>query len=113
MQPTYHPGARSPDSPECVEGVSVLKNPSWRSPSPQIVYQTHWFWDVSSPILGRHQLNADFFNRLGCSANFGLTAFSEVRIAPVQYPSVPRSTTLLLTNNTPRRAPPFCRVPGQ
>jgi hypothetical protein len=45
----------------------VLKKPSWRSLSPQIGYQTHRFWDVSSQILGRHQLIAEFFNRLTSS----------------------------------------------
>jgi hypothetical protein len=28
------------------------------------------FWGVLSPICGRYQLNADFFNRLGCSRQF-------------------------------------------
>jgi hypothetical protein len=31
--------------------------------SPQIRHQIRRFWGVSSPISGRHQLNADFFNR--------------------------------------------------
>jgi hypothetical protein len=32
--------------------------------SPRIGHQTYCFWDVSSPIRGRYQLNANFLNTL-------------------------------------------------
>src|SRR5215203_2193023 len=39
--------------------------------SPQIGHQIRRFWGVSSPIRGRNQLNADFFNRLTPSPTLG------------------------------------------
>src|SRR5215207_790231 len=39
--------------------------------SPQIGHQIRRFWGVSSPIRGRNQLNADFFNRLFLSTHSG------------------------------------------
>jgi hypothetical protein len=48
-----------------------VEKPSGCSLSPQIGYQTHRFWGVSSPILIRLQLNADFFNKLAPSTHSG------------------------------------------
>ena len=36
----------------------------WCSLSPQVRHQTRRFWDILSPICGRHRLKVGFFNRL-------------------------------------------------
>src|SRR5215211_5144740 len=40
--------------------------------SPQVGHQIRQFWGVWCRICGRNELNADFFNRLGCSRKFAL-----------------------------------------
>src|SRR5215213_759973 len=67
----------SPYSPECVEGNSLLKNSLCarfdpRSGTKDAVFGALWsFW---SPIRGYFRLGAQFFNRLGRSANFRITS---------------------------------------
>jgi len=67
-----------PCSPECVEGVSLLKNPL----GGHFRLRRGTKYDDFGPLepdLGllsaHYQLNADFFNRLGYSTNFGFTEF--------------------------------------
>jgi hypothetical protein len=67
----------STELPLIEQAVEKLR---WHPLSPEIGYQTRRFWNVSSPISGRYQPDTDFFNRLRVSANFALTAFSEVRL---------------------------------
>ena len=46
--------------------------------SPHIGHQIRRFWGCSSPILGRNEFGADFFNTLANSANFSLLDFSHL-----------------------------------
>jgi hypothetical protein len=54
----------------------------WYPLSPRIGYQTHRFRGDSSPILGRHQPNADFFNTLVLSAKLVLRGSAELQATP-------------------------------
>ena len=50
--------------------LAVEKRPWWPL-SPRLGHQIRWLWDVSSPISGRNQLDAGFFNRLILSRQLG------------------------------------------
>src|SRR3712207_2070360 len=72
-------------SPNCVEGVSLLKKSSWDQSVVQSRIQIlrHQGQNTANggvfeslKVLGRGV--EGFFNSLGCSANFALTAFSKV-----------------------------------
>src|SRR5215204_5787534 len=79
-----------PYSPKCVEGVSLLKNSLYarfgpRSGSKHTIFGAFWsFW---SPIGSHFRLGADFFNRLGYSANFVLKLSEKSRRHPKRGPT--------------------------
>jgi hypothetical protein len=64
---SIHPGAW--------QGISLLKNPLGTRLGPRQATKHTGLGAFPSPILGRYQLNADFFNRLGM--------LSEARLAGV------------------------------
>ena len=64
MSWTSPPGHNLPRTPQPVEKRPLC------TLSPQIGHQIRRFWGCSSPICGRNELNADFFNRLTPSRHF-------------------------------------------
>jgi hypothetical protein len=53
------------------EFIRLLKNSLGARFHPRSGTKHAAFWGVSSPICGRYQLNADFFNTLLSSRHFG------------------------------------------
>ena len=75
-----------PHSPRCPEGISLLRKSlsAWsvahnRSNIPKNQGQNTTKTGFQAPERGSENGTKEFFNPLGCSANFALTEFSAVR----------------------------------
>jgi hypothetical protein len=82
-------GSGNAYSLKCLEEDRLLKNSldgRFHPKSDTNRHQTRCFWGYWSPICGRYQFNADFFNRLRISRNYaaavGTFTWSWVPVLP-------------------------------